>query len=99
MEATGCMGNTGEYFKSLYFQGIDSAGLFVCLTFSVLYLNSDNVLRREACLVARVRHHLLLHCKPKTSHTVYQSFLQVSISSLQSLLGIWASTDRTNGAA
>lgn len=36
-----------------------STDRFVCFMFSFLCLISDNVLRREACLVARVRHQIV----------------------------------------
>lgn len=72
------------------------------LHFLVFCLISDSVLRTEACLVARVRHYLFLqtNCQPKTWYKPISSSAHYwSSSSSSSLLGIWASTDSTRGAA
>lgn len=37
--------------------------IFLCLIFNDLCLTSENVLRREACILARVRQDLILHMK------------------------------------
>lgn len=72
MGVTGFMVNIGEN----EFMLDRLKAIFLCLKCNDLYLNSDNVLRREACLLARVRH--LAHEKPLTVH-VYTKCAVMSV--------------------
>lgn len=49
--------------------------IFLCLTFNDLCLTSENVLRREACILARVRQDLILHMKALLFVHVYAKLL------------------------